>query len=82
MAAERYRKRYFLFTEREHESVRFDYPGDTKQEFIRLWNEGHDIEAICKKLRLQEIEFALIALSLSYSGLIKQRKRGIFGKGA
>lgn len=82
MAAEKYRRRYYLFTEKEHESIRLDYPADTKQEFIRLWNEGHGIKTICKKLRLQEIEFALITLSLSYSGLIKQRKRGIHGKGA
>lgn len=72
-------KRYYLFTNKECDQIRLDFPPMTVERFIQLWNKGVPFEKIFKTLRLKPVEAALIMIDLEYSGRIQQRRRGLKG---
>jgi len=73
------KNRYYLFTAETHEEVRLDFTGRTIDLFIKYWNQGYSSELIGKKLRLKQVEIALIVMDLEYDGKISPRPGGIFG---
>ena len=70
---------YYLFAAEGEKEIRLDYPQRTIQDFISKWNKGKSMNEICYDLKIKQIEFALIAMDLSFKGKIEQRSKGIHG---
>ena len=68
---------YYLFAAEGEEEIRLDFPEGTIRNFISKWNKGKSMNEICYDLKIKQIEFALIAMDLSYKGKIEQRSKGI-----
>lgn len=71
--------RYYLFTSESHESVRLDYSEGTIAKFLELWKANFSNKAICKELKLKQVELALIVMDLDYAGRLPERKNGFWG---
>lgn len=46
---------------------------------MEFWEADYTNEFICKKLRLQPVELALIVMDLDYSGRLPERENGFWG---
>lgn len=72
-------KRYYLFTSIQHEDVRLDFTEKTITRFLELWEADYTHEFICRRLRIEPVELALIAMDLDHAGRLPERKNGFWG---
>lgn len=75
-------ERYILFTEEVHEKVKFDFTNSQIETFITLWNAGHPIANIARKLNTSNVSIALIVMDLEMTGRITARSGGLRGNAA
>ncbi|MFF2174956.1 hypothetical protein ACFVT8_00600 [Lysinibacillus sp. NPDC058147] len=72
--------RYILFTGEVHETVKFDFTTQQIGTFIIMWNQGHSINTIARKLNTSKVSAALIVMDLEMTGKIGPRAGGLLGK--
>lgn len=73
------KNRYYLFTSESHEDVRLDFTEKTIIRFLELWEANYTHEVICRRLQIEPIELALIAMDLDYVGRLPERENGFWG---
>lgn len=71
--------RYILFSHEEHEMVQLDFTHEQIKKFIGMWEADFSINLMYRKLNIHKVSVALIAIDLELRGLIKARKKGLFG---
>lgn len=73
-------KRYILFTDEVHDTVKLDFTKLQIETFVTLWNLGVPINKIAKRLNTSKVSAVLIAMDLEMTGRIVPRFGGLLGK--
>lgn len=71
--------KYILFTQEQHEKIRWDYTQDMIDRVLDLWKEGYAYNVIAKSLGLRRVEVTLVLLDLAERGKVPARSQGMFG---
>lgn len=72
--------RYILFTQKEHDAVKFDFTQEQIATFVEMWEYGHSIQKIAERLKTSNVSVVLIAMDLEMAGTIEPREGGLLGK--
>lgn len=71
--------KYVLFTQPEHDSIRWAYTPYKIEMVLQLWNEGYSYKEIAIKASLKKIEVVLILGDLAERDILPQRTGGPYG---